>query len=151
LKINGSVPAGGNTDLAFLSEKKEALGRIDCGDSGYRLRKRQMNALESGQVFVVSVWDVDGAVLRTCSATRAFFRINVSWLLGEGDRKIPGFAVHALYLRIRYDFNIRVCGTLDKLGGQDAHGTVVGGKRLVELGHLAPNGRLLFHQIDFVS
>jgi len=37
---------------------------------------------------------------------------------------------------------------LDQLGRDSAHGAVVGGEGLVELGHLAANGRLRLDQVD---
>ena len=41
-----------------------------------------------------------------------------------------------------------VAVTLHELGGLDAHGAVVGGKGLVQLGHVAADGRGRIHQID---
>jgi len=38
--------------------------------------------------------------------------------------------------------------TFHQFGGYDAHGTIVGGKGLVQLGHNSTNGRGFFHQVD---
>jgi hypothetical protein len=45
------------------------------------------------------------------------------------------------------DFDIGVPLAFDELGGQDAHGTVAGGKGLVQLGHPAPKHGHLFDQV----
>jgi hypothetical protein len=40
---------------------------------------------------------------------------------------------------------------LDQFWGNNSHGTVVGGKRLIELGHGAADGRAFFNQVNIVS
>jgi hypothetical protein len=40
---------------------------------------------------------------------------------------------------------------LDQFGRKDSHGTVIGGKGLVQLGHNATDGGGLFHEIDIVA
>jgi hypothetical protein len=40
---------------------------------------------------------------------------------------------------------------IHQLRGQDSEGAVVGGKSLVQLGHLSPNARQLFHQMHLKS
>ncbi len=52
---------------------------------------------------------------------------------------------------IGQDFDIGMPITFDELGRFDAHGAVIGGKSLVELGHLAADGRRFLDQIDLVS
>jgi hypothetical protein len=37
---------------------------------------------------------------------------------------------------------------LDQFGGEDSHGAVIGGKGLVQLGHVAPDARGFLHQIN---
>ena len=37
---------------------------------------------------------------------------------------------------------------LDQFGGQDSHRAVIGGKRLVQLGHVPADARSLFNQIN---
>jgi hypothetical protein len=37
---------------------------------------------------------------------------------------------------------------LDQFGRENSYGTVIGGKGLVKLGHMAANGRCLVHQIN---
>jgi hypothetical protein len=69
-------------------------------------------------------------------------------LLEQRDPEVPCLALHAFYLRIRDDFNVGVRGALDELGRKDAHGTVVGWKGLVQLGHLASDGGTFVHQVD---
>ena len=40
---------------------------------------------------------------------------------------------------------------LDQFGRENSHGTVIGGKGLIELGHMPANARPLLHQINFES
>jgi hypothetical protein len=40
---------------------------------------------------------------------------------------------------------------LDQFGRDNSHGTVIGGKGLVQLGHHASNGGGPFHQVDIVA
>jgi hypothetical protein len=49
------------------------------------------------------------------------------------------------------DLNVDVPADLDQFWGDDSHGTVVSGKGLVDLGHLAANGRALFNQVDIIA
>jgi hypothetical protein len=49
------------------------------------------------------------------------------------------------------DFDVDVPADLDQLWGDDSHGTVVSGKGLVDLSHLAANGRTLFNQVDIIA
>jgi hypothetical protein len=37
---------------------------------------------------------------------------------------------------------------LDQLGGENSHGTVIGGKGLVKLGHMAANARRFLNQVN---
>ena len=43
---------------------------------------------------------------------------------------------------------LRCRPTFDQLGRDDAHGAVIGGKGLVELGHDPADGGLGLHQVD---
>jgi hypothetical protein len=40
---------------------------------------------------------------------------------------------------------------LDQFRGDNSHGTVVGGKRLIQLGHDPTDGRGFFEEIDVIS
>jgi hypothetical protein len=68
--------------------------------------------------------------------------------LDQRDPEVPGFPFHPFDLGVCEDVDVGICGAFDKLGRKDAHGTVIGGKGLVQLGHLAADGRPLVHQID---
>jgi len=45
------------------------------------------------------------------------------------------------------NLDIQMPAALHQLGGDNAHGTVVGGEGLVQLGHNPADGRLGFHQM----
>jgi len=104
------------------------------GDGWHRLRKRQMDTFQGGQIFVVGVKDVDRAVFRAGSAPRALFRVNVSRSLDQGDLEVSCFSVDPFDLRVSEDFDVGICRAFDEFGREDAHGTVVGWEGLYPVG-----------------
>ncbi len=66
----------------------------------------------------------------------------------EGDLEVARLAFDAGNLRVGHDLDIGLPVAFDEFRQLDAHRAVVGRKRLVELGHLAADGRRLLHQID---
>ena len=88
---------------------------------------------------------------RTLTTGDAFFHINIPGILLDFDGKIPRFPGNALHFREGQKFNTRMPADLDQFGRKDSHGTVIGGKRLVQLGHEAPDGCRPFHQIDIIT
>jgi hypothetical protein len=55
---------------------------------------------------------------------------------------------NAFDLRVGQDLNITVPACIDQLRGHDTHGTVVGGKRLVQLSHGSADAQAFFEEID---
>jgi hypothetical protein len=93
----------------------------------------------------------DWTYLGAFTAAGAFLQEYGSGLLGQGDVEITGLAANFLQFGEGVDFDVGVPADLDQLGGDNSHGAVVGGKGLVDLGHVAADGRTLLHQVDVVA
>ena len=65
--------------------------------------------------------------------------------------KLPGSPSRPVELRVGDDVDVQVPPGLDQLGGQGAHRAVVGGEGLVELRHVAAEGRRLLDEVDLVA
>ena len=64
--------------------------------------------------------------------------------------ELAGLALEADELGVGDDLDVQVPAGLDQLGRQGAHRAVVGGEGLVELGHVATQGRGLLDEVDLV-
>ena len=87
---------------------------------------------------------VQGAFL----AAGTLARIHVAGLLQHRNREVPCLSLNVQHLRVGQEVDVGVAEALDHLGGQDAHGAVVGGKGLVQLRHPAADTGSLLHQVD---
>ena len=148
VEVNCPGITGGAANLALLPQQEEALRGVNHEGGGHCLGEGNMNALGSRQIFVVVIKDVYRAVLQAGAAAGALLLINIPRFLPHGYPEVPGFTGDALHLGAGQDGNIRVPGALNKLGGQDAHGAVIGREGLVQLGHLAADSGALFYQVD---
>ena len=108
-----------------------------------------MRALALGHVLVVLVGYPDRAIFAASGATGAFVLIDESGLSDQGHFEVPGFPLDSIYLRVRQDVDVRMAAAFYELGRLDTHGTVVSGKGLIELGHLAADSRHLVYEEDF--
>ena len=94
------------------------------------------------------VVDLDRADLDAVAAAGAGIHIDIARVLADGDPEVPCFAVDSFHLGKGMDFNICMSLDIDHFRGKDAHGAVVCGKRLVELRHVAADGRFPLYQVD---
>jgi hypothetical protein len=95
------------------------------------------------------ILDLNGTVLYTGSATRAFVLYDISGLLNQGDLEVPCFSFYPVDFSIGEDLYVGMPADLDQFGSKYSDGTVIGRKGLVQLGHLAANGRCLVDQVNF--
>jgi hypothetical protein len=65
--------------------------------------------------------------------------------------KISGASLYRLKIRVSDELDIQVPADLDQFGRDNSHGAVIGGKRLVQLGHDPADGRGFFKKIDVIS
>ncbi len=77
-----------------------------------------------------------GAVVAGC----AIFEADVAGTATDRGGELACLAIQAEQVRVGEDLDVAMPVRLDQFGRQDAHGAVVGGKRLVELRHFAANG-----------
>ena len=91
----------------------------------------------------------DRAVFYAGRTTRAFVLHDVSGLLGKGYLEVPCVSLYTVNLGIGEDLYVRMPADLDQLGCEYSHRAVIGRKGLVELGHVAPDARRPFDEVDF--
>ena len=74
--------------------------------------------------------------------------IDIPRVFFYGDAEMTNFAIDLLNLGACVDGDVGVTGHVHHLGGEDAHGAVIRGKRLVQLCHVAADGRLALDEVD---
>ncbi len=131
--------------------KIDAVNFVDGVFQGHRLGIAHKGSFAPAQTHVEIIFDFSGALLGAKSAGGAFFGIDVAGVLPDLDGEPPRRAAEAHHFRRGQDLDIPVVGAVYQLGGDDAHGAVVGGKGLVQLRHDPADGRILFHQVDVKS
>jgi hypothetical protein len=145
LQIDGVVLTDRLTDTALLLFEIEAA-LVDVGDQGDGLGEVDVDRLVERDVLVVLVRVFCRAVLDAGRAARAFVLFDVSRSLGERDVEVPCLSFYTVDISIGEDLDVRVPADLDQLGCENSHRAVVCGKRLVKLGHVAPDaGGFLDH------
>ena len=97
---------------------------------------------------VVDVRIGDRTILHACGTAPTLILADVAWPLEEGNREIPRLAFNAEDIRIGEDLDICLPADLDQFRRKYSHGTVVGGKGLVQLRHVAADGRHFLHEKD---
>ena len=82
-----------------------------------------------------------GAVFCTGTTTRAFVLYDVSGLFSQVYGEVSCFPFYTLNFSIGQDLYVGMPADLDQFGRKYSHGAVIGGIGLVQLGHLAADGR----------
>ena len=90
---------------------------------------------------IVWIRDLEWAVLYTGRTTRAFVLYNVSGSFIQGDLEVSCLSCYAVDFSIGQDLYVGMPADLDQFGRKYSHGAVIGGIGLVQLGHLAADGR----------
>jgi hypothetical protein len=67
------------------------------------------------------------------------------------DLKISGLSLYFGYLGEGYKLYVQMPADLDQFGRDNSHGTVIGGKSLVQLGHHPSDCSGALHQIDKIA
>ena len=93
----------------------------------------------------------DGADFQAGPASRALGVIDVAGFLLQGGREMTRFPGNVFKFGQGKKLDIRVPADLDQLGGDNSHGTIIGGKGFVDLRHGAADGRAFFHQVDEIA
>ncbi len=108
-----------------------------------------MDGLVIGYFLIEWIGKLDRACFYTGSTAHAFILDDVPGLFGQGDFESSRFPFNPVNLSIGQDLYIGLPVDLDQFGCEYSHRAVVGGKRLIELGHMAADGRRFLHHIDF--
>jgi hypothetical protein len=90
---------------------------------------------------IIGIGDHDRAVLNASSTARAFLLYDVSGLFDQGYPKVSCFTFYTVNFGIGQDLDIGMPADLDQFGSEYSHGAVIGGIGLIELGHMAADGR----------
>jgi hypothetical protein len=90
----------------------------------------------------------DRTVFYTDGTTRAFILQDIPGFFNQRYVKISCLPFYTVNLGIGEDLYIGMPADLDQLGCEYSHGAVIGWKGLVKLGHMAPNARRLFNQVN---
>jgi len=88
------------------------------------------------------------AVFYTGSATRAFLFQDIPGFPGKGYPKVSYRSLYTVDFSIGKNLYIGMPADLDQLGCEYSHGAVIGRKGLVKLGHVAPDARRFFNQVN---
>ena len=83
----------------------------------------------------------DRTVFHATAAPGTKIHVNTARMLAYFHLEITLLAGNALHFREGNQFNVDVPADLDQFGGDDSHGTVIGWKGFIKLGHLAADGR----------
>jgi hypothetical protein len=101
--------------------------------SGYSLSIRLINRFPVDESLIVETGKTDRTNFSTISAPRTFVKIDISRTSVQGDFKITGFAGYFFNLGCGVELYVYVSADLDQFGRDNSHGTVIGGKGLVQL------------------
>jgi hypothetical protein len=85
------------------------------------------------------------------TAPGAAGHIDASGALFDFHLEIARRPFHRFQVRIGDQFDVQMPADLDQFWRNDSHGTVVGGKGFVQLGHSATNGWALFQEVYVIA
>ncbi len=145
----GDVALGRGLDRAVALAGGVAL-LVDHVGAGDGLRIQLVDGLALAEAFVVLVADRDGADRDALAAARAHIGVDEARVVVHLGAEVAGLALETGELGVGDDLDVEVPAGFDQLRRQRTHRTVVGGEGLVELRHVAAEGRRLLDQIDLV-
>jgi hypothetical protein len=115
LKIDGVDFTDGFADATFfLFEVNTAV--IDVGNQGDCLGEIDMDGFILGYFLIKHIRAFNRAVFDTGRTSRASVLDNVSGFLGQGDLKIPCFALYAVNFRMGKNLYVWMPADLDQFG-----------------------------------
>src|SRR4030066_797769 len=108
---------------------------------GDRLRIRPVNGSSLIQPLVKFIRQENRTNLCTIITTRAFTHLHIAGMLSNLRFEMPDLSFQRDQLGVGGDFDIEMSSCLDQLWRDNAHGAVIGGEGLIELGHLSTDRR----------
>jgi hypothetical protein len=82
------------------------------------------------------------------ATARAFVLNNIAGLFNQRYLKISRFPLYSFNFSIGKNFYIGMPADLDQFGRENSHRAVVGGKGLIQLGHVSANSGRFVNQVN---
>lgn len=115
------------------------------------LWKKNVNRFCHRQIFIEGIRKTNRTVKSTSSTPCAKISFHISRGAAKGDPKVPCLSFHCLDFGIGQNIDIGMSTDIRHLGAEYSNGTVHRRKRLVQLGHFAPDCGRLLDQVDLES
>jgi hypothetical protein len=133
--------------LAYIDAFCEIYTRlsIDSVLQGHGLGIGDINGLAFVHAQVKSILDFPRTLLCTNAATDALVFVNIPGSLDNLNLEVSGLAADGVYFSEGDEVDVDVPADLDQLGGDDSHRALIGGERLIELGHNPADTGRPFH------
>src|SRR4030042_6660155 len=147
IEIDGLILTDSFANTTFLLFQVDAAF-INIRDQGNGLSEIDMDGFILRYFLIKLIGVFDWAIFYTGRTTRAFALQNISGLFGQGDLKVSCFPDDTINLSVRQDLYVGMPADLDQFGCEYSDGAVIGRKGLVQLGHMAANGRCLVDQVN---
>jgi len=148
IKIYGVILTDCFANSTCLLFKVKAAFFIYISDKGNCLRVVYVDGFILRYFLIKLIRVFDRAVFYTDSTTRAFALINISGPFNQRYPEVSCFPFYTVNFSIGKDLYIGMPADLDQFGREYSHGAVIGGKGLVQLGHMAANGRCFVNQVN---
>jgi hypothetical protein len=110
-----------------------------------------MDGLVHGDFLVEPVRVLHGAVFDAGGAACAPVLDDIPGSGFKGDGKITLFSFYSFHFRKCQNLDVWMPADLDQFWRENSHRAVVGGKGLVELGHMPADAGSFFHQVHLES
>ena len=107
-----------------------------------------MNSLILRYFLIELVRIFDRAVFHTGSTTSAFALYNISGFFNQRYLEVSRFTGYTVNFGIAQDLDVGMPADLDQFGREYSHGTVIGGKGFVKLGHMSADGGRFLDKIN---
>jgi hypothetical protein len=111
--------------------------RVGSGDGLWILF---INGLSPGKPPIVFVGDVNRADLDTLPAASALGKIYKPGFPVDPCGEVSGRTIKSQERRTGENFDVEMLADLDQFRRNDSHGTVIGGKRFIDLRHFPADG-----------
>jgi hypothetical protein len=148
VEINGVGLTDFCTDPALFALQLSAMVRVYGSGGGDALGKIGIDGPAGAQSFVKGIRDRGRTFFAARTAPRAFVFFHIPGFFSNEYREISGLSLKVFHLAVGQKLNVGMSTDIQHLGRQDSDGAVVGGKSLVQLGHLTADTGELFHQVD---
>ncbi|MBT9171349.1 MAG: hypothetical protein DDT18_01723 [Actinobacteria bacterium] len=145
IKVDSFELADLFADPAFSFQEKVTEILLDSNFLRYSLGEGKTYGLSSPQALVELIVDPGRAFTYTLLTSRAFAPVHVSGFPSDLDIEIAHISLNFFHLMVSQKLDIFIYCHIHHSGGKNATGAVQGGESLVQPGHIAANGLVLFY------